>query len=76
MNLRDDRGWDGWWCHWLNGYEFEQTLKDNERQGSLSFNNETQWKQWKTGEPGVLQSMRSQKVGHKLATEQQQHIII
>ena len=20
---RDDRGWDGWWHHWLNGHEFE-----------------------------------------------------
>ena len=29
-----------------------------------------------TGEPGVLQSKRSQRVGHNLVTEQQQHIII
>ena len=21
----DDRGWDGWWHHWLNGHEFEWT---------------------------------------------------
>ena len=27
----------------------------------------------KDREPGVLQSMRSQRVGHDLATEQQQH---
>ena len=55
---RGRRGWDGWIA-------------------SL-----TQWawmwgnprKQWKTEEPGVLQSMRSQRVGHNLATEQQQHI--
>ena len=26
-----------------------------------------------TGKPGVLQSMGSQRVGHDLATEQQQH---
>ena len=40
----------------------------------------TQWtwiwansrRQWKTGKPGVLQSMGSQKVGHNLATEKQQ----
>ena len=24
------------WHHWLHGHEFEQTLEDNERQGSLS----------------------------------------
>ena len=30
-----DRGWDGWMVHWLNGHEFEQTLRDSERQGSL-----------------------------------------
>ena len=27
---------------------------------------------WRTGEPGVLQSMGSQRVGHDLATEWQQ----
>ena len=27
-------------------------------------------RQWRTGEPGVLQSMGSQRVGHNLATEQ------
>ena len=40
----------------------------------------TQWtgiwansrRHWKTGKPGVLQSMGSQKVGHNLATEKQQ----
>ena len=30
----------------------------------------------KDGEPGVLQSMRSQRAGHGLATEQQQHTSI
>ena len=24
------------WHHWLNGHEFEQTLRDNEGQGSLA----------------------------------------
>ena len=51
----DDRGWDGWMA-------------------SL-----TQWtwvwansgRQWRTGKPGVLQSMGWQRVGHNLATEQQ-----
>ena len=45
------------WHHRLNGREFKQTPGDNEGQG---------------GKPGVLQSMRSQRVSHDLATEQQQ----
>ena len=52
---RGDRGWDGWMT-------------------SL-----TQWtwvwansgRQWRTGKPGMLQSMGSQRVGQNLATEQQ-----
>ena len=51
---RDDRGWDGWMA-------------------SL-----TQWtwvwagcrRWWRTGKPGVLQSMEAQRVGHDWATEQ------
>ena len=31
-------------------------------------------RQWRTGKPGVLQSMGSQRVGHDLATEQQDHL--
>ena len=30
------------------------------------------WRQWRTGKPGVLQSMGLQKVRHELTTEQQQ----
>ena len=45
-------------CHQLNGHESEQTLRDGER----------------IGEPGMLQSMWSQRVGHDLASEQQQNI--
>ena len=45
------------WHHRLNGHEFEQTPGDGEG---------------RTGEPGVLQSMGSKRVGHNLATEQQQ----
>ena len=30
------------------------------------------WRYWRTGEPGVLQSMGSQRLGHDLVTEQQQ----
>ena len=36
-------------------------------------------KLWETGEPGVLQSMGSQRVGHNWATEQQvanQHFLL
>ena len=43
------------WHHQLNGHEFEQTLGDDER----------------TGKPGVLESIGSQRVGHDLVTEQQ-----
>ena len=37
------------WHHQLNGHESEQTLRERER---------------RTGKPGVLQSMGSQRVGH------------
>ena len=42
---------------WLNGHEFEQTLRDSEGQGSLVCHRKP---------------MGSQRVGHDLATEQQQ----
>ena len=53
---RDDRGWDGWVA------------------------SPTQWiwgwanlgRYWRTGKPDVLQSMRLQRVGHDIVTEQQQ----
>ena len=41
------------WHYRLNGHEFEQTPGDNERQGK----------------PGVLQSMGSQRLGHKRVTD-------
>ena len=31
------------------------------------------WRQWRTGKPAMLQSMRSQRVRRDLATEQQQN---
>ena len=31
----DNRGWDGWWHHWLNGHEFEQAPGVGDGQGSL-----------------------------------------
>ena len=48
------------WHHQHNGHECEQTL----REGTLSFS-----KLWRTGNPSVLQSMWSQRVGHDSATE-------
>ena len=53
---RDNRGWDGWMA------------------------SPTQWtgfwansgRQWRTGKPGMLQSMGSQRVKHDLVTEQEQ----
>ena len=49
------RWFDG--IHQISGHNFEQTLGDDEGQGSL---------------PGMLQSMKSQSVGHALVPEQQQ----
>ena len=43
------------WYHWCNWHKLGQTLGDG----------------WGTGRPGVLQSMRSQKVGYDWVTEQQ-----
>ena len=31
----DDRGWDGWWHHWLNGHESEWTPGVGDGQGGL-----------------------------------------
>ena len=31
----DDRGWDGWMVHWLDGHEFEQALGNGNGQGGL-----------------------------------------
>ena len=44
------------WHHWLNGHEFEASSG--------------RW--WRTGKPGVLQSMGLERVRHNWATEQQQ----
>ena len=32
----DDRGWDGWWHHQLNGHGFEQASGVGDRQGNLA----------------------------------------
>ena len=50
-----DRGWDGWMASMT--------------QWTWVWANSGRW--WRTGRPGVLQSMGSQRVRHNLATEQQ-----
>ena len=54
-----DRGWDGWMASLI---QWTQVWTNSRGQ-------------WKTGKPGVLQSMRLQRVRHDLATEQQEQII-
>ena len=49
----DDRGWDGW--------------KASPTQWKWMWASSGRW--WWTGKPGVLQSMRSQRVGYNWATE-------
>ena len=52
----DDRGWDGWMA--------------SPTQWAWVCANSGRW--WRTGEPGVLQSLCLQRVRHDLVTEQQQ----
>ena len=50
----DNRRWDGWWHHWLNGHEFEQTLGVGNWQGGLACcsplghkeSDTTEWLNW------------------------------
>ena len=53
---RGNRGWDGWMASLT--------------QWTWVWANSGRW--WRTGKPGMLQSMGSQRVGHDWATEQQQ----
>ena len=48
------------WHPRLTGHEFEQSSR----------------REWRMEEPGVLQSMGSQRVGHNLATEQHQQCVL
>ena len=48
------------WQYWLSGHYSEQTPGDNEGQGN----------------PGVLQFMGLQRIGHNLVTEQQQFMLL
>ena len=50
------------WHHWLSGHEFEETQGDSDVQRNLK--------------SGLLQFRRLQRVGHDLATEQQQQYIL
>ena len=52
----EDRGWDGWIA---SPTWWTWIWANSERE-------------WRTGKPGMLQSMRSQRVGHNWGTEQQQ----
>ena len=56
---RRRRGWQGW-DGWMASPTWWTWVWANSRR----------W--WRTGKPGVLQSMRSQRVGHDWTTEQQQ----
>ena len=56
----DDRGWDGWMAALV--------------QWTQVWENSKGW--WRTGKPGVLQSMGSRRVGHDWATEKQQQFFL
>ena len=56
----DDRGWDGWMA--------------SLSQWTWVWASFRRW--WKTGRPGGLQSMGSQRVRHNWATEQQQNLAL
>ena len=55
-----DRGWDGWMTSLI---QWTRVWANSERK-------------WRTGKPGLLQSMGSQRIRHDLMTEQQQQQII
>ena len=53
----DDRGWDGWMASLT--------------QRTWVWASSGRW--WRTGKPGVLQSMGSQRIGHDWATKQRKY---
>ena len=55
----DDRGWDGWMA--------------SPTQWTWVWANSRRW--WRTGKPGMLQSMVLQRAGHNWATEQHQKVL-
>ena len=56
----EDRGWDGWMAS-LTQWTW---IWANSKRG------------WRTGKPSMLQSMESQRVGHRWATKRQHKIIL
>ena len=61
--LRTGEGGGRWWDDWMASPTHWTWTWANSR------------RQWRTEEPGVLQSMGSQSAGHDFATTQQQHIV-
>ena len=59
MRRRDDTGWDGW----MASQTWWTWIWANS------------WKWWRTGKPGVLQSMGLQRVSHHWGTEQRQQCL-
>ena len=57
---REDRGWDGWMA--------------SPTQWTWVWASSGRW--WRTGKPAVQKSMESQRAGHKLVIEQQNHMIV
>ena len=64
----EGKSWRGWQRMWW----LDQTASPTQWTGVWT----NSGRQWRTGEPGVLQSMGSQRVRHNLATEQQQTQLI
>ena len=78
--------WKGKWKSWLKTqhsktkimasgpitpWQIDGEAMDSDRLYFRGFQNHCQW--WRPGKPSIVQSMRSQRVGHDLVTEQQQH---
>jgi len=77
------------WCeeltHWKNPWCWERLKAEGEEGGrgwNVWMTSPIQWtwvwansgRWWRTGRPGMLQSMGLQRVGHNLVTEQQQRL--
>ena len=59
------------WVGWLSGGKKPDTGKDRGHEEKAGHRGWDGWMVSRTGKPGMLQSMGSQRVGHSLATEQQ-----
>ena len=58
---QEEKGWQG--MRWFNG---------TSNSTDMSLRNSGRW--WRTGKPGMLQSMELQRVGHGWATKQQNQV--